>query len=99
MSSQDDDHIHVRGHAPHQSVDEIYAEPMTHEETYLFVRELTIGGASSKVRPCQGSHLVLTQRGTNNEFTEKTDASTLLHIDLRGESIATLLPQRASLTV
>ena len=49
LSSQDNNHIHVKGHTPHQGVEEIYAELMTQEETYLFVRELTIGGASSEV--------------------------------------------------
>ena len=39
---------------------------------------------------------MLTQRGARNEVLGKTDASTLLHIDLRGESIATLLTQVAS---
>ena len=65
---------------------------MTHEETYRLVRKLTIRGASSEVRPGQGRHLMLTQRRASREFAEKTDASTLLHVDLRGESIATLLP-------
>ena len=96
LSSQDGGHIHVRGHSPHQSVEEIYVEPMSHDETYLLVRELIIGGASSEVRPGQGMHLMLTQRGASNEFTKKTDASTLLHVDLRGESIVALLPQGAS---
>ena len=51
------------------------------------------------MRPGQGGHLVLTQQGASNKVTRRTDVSTLLHVDLRGESIATLLPQGASLTV
>ena len=92
MSSQDDNHIHVRGPTPHHGVEGIYAELMMHEETYLFVHELTIKGASSDVKLGQGMYLVLTQRGVSGECIEKTNVSTLLHVDMRGESIASLLP-------
>ena len=85
MSSQDGSHIHERGRIPHQNVEEIYAEPMTHVGTYLLVRELTTGGASCEVRPGQERHLVLTQLGVSSKFVERTDASTLLCVDLRGE--------------
>ena len=75
-SLQDCGHIHGKGRAPHQRVKEISAEPVTHEGTYLFLLELTIGATSCKVRPGQERHLVLTQRGASREFIERTDAST-----------------------
>ena len=50
----------MRDHALHQGLEEIYAKLMTHEETYLLVCELTIGGASNEVRLGQGRHLALT---------------------------------------
>ena len=72
----------MRSHTPYQGVEEIYVEAMTHEETYLLVRELTPKGVSSEVRPSRGEHLVLTQRGVSSEVARRTDASTLLHVDL-----------------
>ena len=92
LSAQDNNRIPVRSHAPQQDIEKIYTETMTHEETYLLVCELTPGGVSSEVRPGRGGHLMLTQREASCEISRKTDASTLLHVDLRGESIATILP-------
>ena len=61
LSLRDGGHIHGRGHAPYQSVEEIYAEPMTYRGTYLLVRELIKGGTSYEERPGQERHLMLTQ--------------------------------------
>ena len=61
LSSQDGGHIHVKGRAPHQSVEETYAEQMMHRRTYLLVCELTVGPMSYEVRPSQDGHLMLTQ--------------------------------------
>ena len=57
-------------------------EATTHEETYLLVRELIIRGASSKVKPDQRGHLVLTPREASSQVAGRTDVSTLLHVNL-----------------
>ena len=63
-----------------------------HKETYLLIRELTIEGASSEVRPDQGGHLVPIRQGESNKVAKRTNVSTLLHVNLRGGNIAAPLP-------
>ena len=77
----------------------MHEEATMREETYLLVHELIIGRASSEVKPDQRGHLVPTLRGASSEVAERTDMSTMLHVNLQGGNIAAPLPQGASLTV